>query len=102
MSESSTDDEQPGPSQPGDQINNSSEIRSGGSHMDGSSGDDEQPGPSHQLNNGEIRSHFVVPRVKRQVGKYAFCFKAPYIYSASKGSRGISLEYLSLFLVLFV
>ncbi|XP_039550140.1 another transcription unit protein-like [Pimephales promelas] len=52
-SESSTDDEQPGPSQ---QINNSSEIGSGESHMDGSSTDDEQPGPSHQHNNREIRS----------------------------------------------
>ncbi|XP_039506164.1 ABC transporter F family member 4-like [Pimephales promelas] len=56
VSESSTDDEQPGPSQPDDQINNSSEIRSGGSHMDGSSIDDEQPGPSRRANNSEIRS----------------------------------------------
>ncbi|ROL40970.1 hypothetical protein DPX16_11420 [Anabarilius grahami] len=53
-SESSSDDEQPGPSH---QVNNRSEIRTGGSSMNRSSTDDEQPGPSHQVNNrSEIRS----------------------------------------------
>jgi len=53
MDGSRTDDEQPGPSH---QANNSSEMRSGGSHMDGSSTDDEQPGPSRRANSSEIRS----------------------------------------------
>ncbi|ROL40974.1 hypothetical protein DPX16_11424 [Anabarilius grahami] len=53
-SESSLDDEQPGPSH---QVNNRSEIRTGGSSMNRSSTDDEQPGPSHRVNNrSEIRS----------------------------------------------
>ncbi|XP_048033223.1 protein starmaker-like [Megalobrama amblycephala] len=47
-SESSSDDEQPGPSH---QVNNRSEIRTGGSSMNRSSTDDEQPGPSHRVNN---------------------------------------------------
>ncbi|KAK9953743.1 hypothetical protein ABG768_015870 [Culter alburnus] len=51
-SESSSDDEQPGPSH---RVNNRSEFRSGGSSM--SESDDEQPGPSHRVNNrSEIRS----------------------------------------------
>ncbi|KAK9962782.1 hypothetical protein ABG768_008134 [Culter alburnus] len=54
MSESSSDDEQPGPSH---QVNIRSEIRFGGSHMSESSRDEEQPGPSHQVNiRSEIRS----------------------------------------------
>ncbi|KAG1962096.1 hypothetical protein F2P79_005810 [Pimephales promelas] len=53
MDGSRTDDEQPGPSH---QANNSSEMRSAGSYMDGSRTDDEQPGPSRRANSSEIRS----------------------------------------------
>ncbi|XP_042606645.1 transcriptional regulator ATRX homolog [Cyprinus carpio] len=52
MSESSTDDEQPGPSN----LVSNSEGRAGGSSTSESSTDDEQPGPSALVNNSEGRA----------------------------------------------